>query len=174
MVTSDQQRYREERGLDQEWEELLDELRVVLPGTGVLFAFLLSLPFTTRFAEVTNADKTVYYSAFLAAAVATLLLTAPGAQHRLLWRQHQKNDQLIVATRLAIAGTLFLAIAIASVVFLITDFLYNSALPAVITVGIIGMIAWLWYIQPLFMRLRDRSANHPSDGLSGEAQQSTR
>jgi O-antigen/teichoic acid export membrane protein len=174
MVASDGQRDQEERRLNQEWEELLEELRVVLPGTEVLFAFLLSLPFTSRFGQVANSDKTVYFIAFLAAAVATLLLMAPSAQHRLLWRRHQKNDQLLVATRLAIAGTLSLAVAVVSVVFLITNLLYDSALPAVITAGVIGMIAWLWYLQPLFMRLRDRSTDRPADGLSGEPHRAPR
>lgn len=150
------QRPDQETRLNQEWEELLNEIRVVLPGTEVLFAFLLSLPFTNRFAQVATTDKTVYFIAFLAAAVATLLLVAPSSQHRLLWRQQQKNDQLVLATRLAIAGTLFLAVAVVSVVFLITNLLYGSVLPALVTAAVIGMIAWLWYLQPLYMRLRDR------------------
>ena len=96
--------------LDQEWTELLEELRVVLPGTEVLFAFLLILPFTQRFDDVAGTDKTVYTVAFLAAAAATLLLMAPSAHHRLLWRTHRKAPELKLATGFAIAGTFCLAL----------------------------------------------------------------
>lgn len=157
-MTDEDRLRQEEQRLDQEWAELLEELRVILPGTEVLFAFLLSLPFTSRFAQVANSDKTVYFTAFLSAAVATLLLTAPSAQHRLLWRRHRKNEQLQLATRLTIVGTLFVAVAVVSVIFLITNLLYGSVLPGIVTAAVIGMVGWLWYLQPLLMRLRERSA----------------
>jgi O-antigen/teichoic acid export membrane protein len=161
---------QEEERLNQEWEELLDELRVVLPGTEVLFAFLLSIPFTSRFSQVATTDKTIYFIAFLSTAVATLLLVAPSAQHRLLWRKQRKNAQLKLATRLLLAGILCLAVAIVSVVFLITNLLYGTALPAIVTAAVVAMIAWLWYIQPLIMRNRDRSASEPTAFVRSDEQ----
>jgi hypothetical protein len=144
---------REER-LNQEWTELLDEVRVVLPGTEVLFAFLLSLPFTDRFGTVARSDKTVYTVAFLAAALATLLLVAPSAQHRLLWRQQRKDVQLRIATAFALAGIACLAVAVSSVVFLVLHVLYAGVLPAVATAIAIAIIMLGWYGVPVVVRLR--------------------
>ena len=150
----EERRITEEERLDQEWSELLEELRVVLPGTEVLFAFLLSIPFTQRFDEVAGSDKTVYTIAFLAAAAATLLLVAPSAQHRLLWRQGRKAPELRLATGFAIAGTACLAVAVACVVYVVTHVLYNNQLPAVATALAIALILGSWYGVPLVLRLR--------------------
>ena len=140
--------------LDQEWSELLEELRVVLPGTEVLFAFLLSLPFTQRFGAVAGSDKTVYTLAFLAAGAATLLLVAPSAQHRLLWRTHRKAPELKLATGFAIAGTACLALAVACVVYVVLHVLYDNRLPALATAGAVALILAGWYAVPLALRLR--------------------
>ena len=94
---------KEER-LDRELIELLNELRVALPGVQVLFAFLLGVPFTQRFGEVTDLQKDVYFLTFLCAAVATALLIAPSAYHRLDWRRGDKEHLLVVSNRLAIVG----------------------------------------------------------------------
>jgi hypothetical protein len=145
----------QEQRLNQEWQELLEELRVALPGAEVLFAFLLTVPFTNRFETIADSHKTVYFIAFIAAAVATLLLIAPSAQHRLLWRRHAKDRQLRIATRLAIAGTAVAAVAIAAVVFLVTSVLYSNGLAAAIAAGCIGLIVLLWYVPPLVLRLRN-------------------
>ena len=150
-MTGDEQR------LNQEWTELLEELRVVLPGTEVLFAFLLTVPFSQRFGEVARSDRTVYFVAFLAAAAATLLLVAPSAQHRLLWRHGLKDEQLRIATLFAIAGTACLAIAVASVVYLVTHVLYDDRRPAIATGLALALILLGWYGVPLVLRLRGRS-----------------
>jgi uncharacterized membrane protein len=144
----------DEERLNQEWEELLEELRVLLPGTEVLFAFLLTLPFTQRFASLSGDERNVYFVAFLTAATATLLLVAPGAQHRLLWRHALKNKELRVATVFAITGTAFLAIAVASVVYLVTGVLYDDWRPALATGIAIALVLLGWYGVPLVLRLR--------------------
>jgi amino acid transporter len=144
----------EEQQLNQEWEELLNELRVILPGTQVIFAFLLSIPFTSRFEQITGADKLVYFIAFLAAAGAAVILIAPGAQHRLLWRRQKKDYELRLATRLAVVGTTLLAVAMASVVYLIADVVYGGTLPAAATAVLATGTVWLWYVWPLLIRRR--------------------
>ncbi|MGD9892077.1 MAG: DUF6328 family protein [Dehalococcoidia bacterium] len=146
----------EEEQLDQEWGELLEEVRVVLPGTEVLFAFLLGLPFTSLFGELRDLDKRIYTVAFLTAGIATVLLIAPSAQHRLLWRQQRKEQQLEIATRFTIAGTACLAVTIASVIFLVMDMLYTNAFSALAAAGAVGIILVGWYVLPLAIRLRRR------------------
>jgi predicted membrane channel-forming protein YqfA (hemolysin III family) len=141
--------------LDRELIELLNELRVALPGVQVLFAFLLTVPFTQRFAQVTSVQKDAYFASLLCAAAATVLLIAPSTYHRLQWRQRDKEHMLIVANRLAIAGTLFLALAVTGSVFFVTDFLFGALATGLVTGIIAGFFTWFWYGLPLMRRLRD-------------------
>ena len=140
---------------DRELIELLNELRVALPGVQVLFAFLLAVPFTQRFAQVTELQKSVYFASVVLTAIATALLIAPTAYHRLRWRQRDKERMLVTSNRLSIAGTIFLALAMIAVVFLITDLLYARWVVAVVTAGIAGVFAWFWYGVPLARRAED-------------------
>jgi VIT1/CCC1 family predicted Fe2+/Mn2+ transporter len=143
---------------DRELLELLNELRVVLPGIQVMFAFLLIVPFSQGFAQVTQIQKNVYFMAFLCTATATAFLIAPTAYHRLRWREGDKEHMLKVANRYAIVGTAFLAFAMTGVVFLITDFLYDSGLAILATSWGAGMFALLWFGIPLLRRAREKSS----------------
>src|SRR5437867_9230406 len=106
---------------DRELIELLNELRVVLPGVQVLFAFLLVVPFTDRFERVTGMQKTAYMIGLLATLLATILLIAPSAYHRLRWRERNKERMLRTSNRLAIAGLGFVALAMTASLFLVSD-----------------------------------------------------
>ena len=145
---------RDER-LNRELIELLNELRVALPGVQVLFAFLLAVPFTNRFARLTDLQRDVFFFSLLSTMVGTALLIAPTAYHRLRWRQHDKEQMLRTSNRLSIAGTVALAAAMTSAVFLIADVLYGSTLTAVFTASTAGVIARFWYGLPLLRRLQD-------------------
>jgi len=142
--------------LDRELIEFLNEVRVALPGVQVLFAFLLGVPFTQRFAQVTDLQKDVYFITFLCAAVATALLIAPSAYHRLEWRQGDKEHLLVVSNRLAIAGTTFLALSISGTVFVVTDVLFNETSAAVIAGLTAAFFGWFWYGMPLLRRFTSR------------------
>jgi hypothetical protein len=142
--------------LDRELIEFLNELRVALPGVQVLFAFLLGVPFTQRFSQVTDLQKDVYFVTFLCAAVATALLIAPSAYHRLEWRQGDKEHLLIVSNRFAIAGTTFLALSISGTVFVVTDMLFNKTSAAVVAGLTAAFFGWFWYGMPLLRRLTSR------------------
>jgi hypothetical protein len=146
---------KEER-LDRELIELLNELRVALPGVQVLFAFLLGVPFTQRFAQVSDLQKDVYFLTFLCAAASTALLIAPSAYHRLEWRQGDKEHLLVVSNRLAIAGTVFLALAISGSVFVVTDMLFNETSAALVAGVTAAVFGWFWYGMPLVRRLPSR------------------
>jgi hypothetical protein len=144
-----------EEQLDRELIELLNELRVALPGVQVLFAFLLGVPFTQRFGEVTDIQKDVYFLTFLCTAIATALLIAPSAYHRLDWRRGDKEHLLVVSNRLAISGTAFLALAISGAVFVVTDILFDPTSAAVVAAVTAAFFGWFWYGLPLLRRLRD-------------------
>jgi hypothetical protein len=141
-----------EERLDRELIELLNELRVALPGVQVLFAFLLGVPFTQRFGQATELQRDVYFLTFICAAAATALLIAPSAYHRLNWRQADKEHLLVVSNRLAIAGTGFLAISIAGTVFLVTDILFDVTIAALIAAATAAFFGWFWYALPLLRR----------------------
>jgi len=143
--------------LDRELIELLNELRVALPGVQVLFAFLFTVPFTQRFADLTRLQRSVFFVAFLAAAVATVLLIAPTANHRLRWREHDKEHLLRASNRMAIAGLVVLAVAISAAVFLVTDLLYEVPAAAVTAAALAGVLAMFWYVLPLARKLRDHT-----------------
>src|SRR5687767_1325579 len=116
--------------LDRELIELLNELRVALPGVQVLFAFLLTVPFTQRFTTLTTTQEKIYYATLLCTTASTILLIAPSAHHRINFRQQDKAYIVFLANRMTIAGLGLLALAMSGVVFLITDVLYGSTATA--------------------------------------------
>jgi predicted membrane channel-forming protein YqfA (hemolysin III family) len=140
--------------LDRELNELLQELRVALPGVQVLFAFLLTVPFSQRFGQLTSTQRTAYFVAFLTAAAATALLLAPAAYHRIQWRQHDKERLLRTSTVLAIVGLGFLAAAMAAAAFVVADLLYETTWAAAVAAGVIAVLATFWFVLPLRSRLR--------------------
>jgi amino acid transporter len=134
---------------NRELIELLNELRVALPGVQVLFAFLLAVPFANGFPELGEVDRDVFFVAFIATALSTVCLIAPSSYHRLRWRDDDKERMLIASNRLTIAGLSLLAVAITAVVFVITDFLFHRAWAAVFTALVALAFLVLWYGLPL-------------------------
>src|ERR687891_2053587 len=117
---------RDER-LDRELIELLNELRVALPGVQVLFAFLLTIPFTGTFRDLTDLQRDVYFGTFWATIASTAFLMTPPAYHRLRWRRYDKERMLRISNRTAITGLAFLALAICGAAFVIADVLFGTA-----------------------------------------------
>ncbi len=141
--------------LDRELIELLNELRVTLPGVQVLFAFLLVAPFSQRFDGINDLQKYTYLAALTFTALGSAFLIAPTPYHRIRFRDDDKDAMLRVANRLAIAGTLCVAIAMCCALFLVTDFLFTSPVPALLTALVAGVIVTFWYALPLARELRD-------------------
>jgi Family of unknown function (DUF6328) len=152
---SDKQESKDER-LDRELIELLNELRVVLPGVQVLSAFLLTVPFTNRFQRITEVQEQVFFGTFLLTMLATGLLIAPSAYHRLRWRQRDKEQMLRTANRQAIAGLGLLALALSGAVYLVTDLIFASgAAVSLVTAATLAYLFWFWYGLPLLRRAQD-------------------
>lgn len=135
--------------LDRELLELLNELRVVLPGVQALFAFLLIVPFNDRFAGVTGRERSVYVVALLAAAIACVLLTTAPAFHRLRFRRHDKAQLLRVGNRCAIAGMVALAVSMVAAVFLVTEVLLGTGVALALTAAVAVPLALLWWVLPI-------------------------
>ncbi len=136
---------------DQGLDELMGELRVVLPGAQVLFAFLLTVPFSSRFDSLPDFERAVYLVAFLGAAAASVLLIAPSALRQFLRHEH-RHDLQPLSARLAIAGLAALGIALIAVVNLICDMLYGVVVATVVTVAVAGLVLVLWFAFPLVRR----------------------
>jgi uncharacterized protein DUF6328 len=148
----------EEVRRDRQMAELLQELRVALPGVQILFAFLLTVPFAQGFTKVTNFQRDLYFATLLATAASTICLIAPSATHRLRFHKHDRAYLVESANRLLIAGLAFLAIAIVCAVTLITDYLFGLGAswfwPAAVALGLLVM----WFARPLLRTLRGVSS----------------
>lgn len=140
--------------LDRNLSELLQELRVALPGVQVLFAFLLAVPFQQNFTTINGFEKGVYFFTLLCTALSAILLIAPSSYHRVTFRLQQKRELIDLANRFTIAGLTFLALAMTGAIVLITDVLFGSGvLTAIVGAGSALAFATLWYVLPLRRRL---------------------
>ena len=140
----------EKERVDREIIELLNELRVTLPGVQVLFGFLLIVPFQQRFTILNDAERVLYFLAVLATVSALICLIAPASYHRLRFRAADKQHMLFISNRLAIAGIVFLAIAWSTGLFLIAEVVIGEAWAAVLA-GAAGVgLVLLWFALPLY------------------------
>jgi hypothetical protein len=146
---------------NRELIELLNEMRVALPGVQVMFAFLLTVPFTQRFGDLDASDRRVFFVAVLLTAAATLCLIAPSAHHRLRFRGDVKEQLLKVANVLVVVGLVLLALAMSAVTFVVTDLVYPGDLPAWVLAGTVGAFAGVWFLMPLLYR---RESTPPPEG----------
>ena len=142
----------EKERVDRELIELLNELRVALPGVQVLFAFLLILPFQQGWQQISDVERHVYFAALASSAVASALLIAPSVYHRLNFRRRSKERMLYDSTRMAIAGAAFVAIGIACAVFLVADVVYGTPAALAVTLVAIALYGGLWFVLPLLRR----------------------
>ena len=144
----------DQKRLNRQLTELLNELRVAMPGVQVLFAFLLAVPFQQRFAQVTAFQRDVYLVTLLAAATATAFLVAPSAFHRIAFQEHEKEHIIQMGTRQFVCGLVALAIAMNGAVLLVTDFLFQATTTIVVVIGVAALFGWLWFGIGLWRRWR--------------------
>jgi len=151
----------EDARLDRNLGELLQELRVALPGVQVLFAFLLAVPFQNHFTEISPFEEKVYFFTLLCTALSAALLIAPSAYHRLTFRLQQKRELVFLANRFTIAGLTLLALAMTGAVVLIADVLYGGIVTVVTGVGAVATFGVLWYGLPLRRRFSLKETERP-------------
>jgi membrane-bound acyltransferase YfiQ involved in biofilm formation len=142
----------EQDRLNRQMMELLNELRVAMPGVQVLFGFLLTVPFQQRFQRVNEFQETVYFVTLIAAAAATAFLIAPSAYHRLMLEQHDKPNIIHIGSGQMIAGLCALAIAMNGAVLLVTDVLFDASTVTVTLVAMGALYLTLWFGFPLARR----------------------
>jgi hypothetical protein len=143
---SDKQRY------NRELIELLNELKVALPGVQVLFAFLLAVPLSPRFDEVNGFEKAIFFTTLASTAIATALLIAPSAIHRIDFRNQDKGSMIVLFNRISIYGLVFTAISMVGALMFIADLLYGHYATIFTGVASFTMFLVFWFILPLRRR----------------------
>ena len=157
-MSGGQRRDDEPNGVEQQREryrELLEELRVILPGVQVLFAFLLTAPFSGRFPELDPVGLRGYAVALAAAAMSTVLLLVPTSYHRIAPEGDRKR-RLRTGIRATVAGLASLAIAVMAAVFVVTRFVFDQRFAVVTAAALSVAVVALWYFLPFVARLRSR------------------
>ena len=143
----------EKARVDRELIELLNELRVALPGVQILFAFMLIVPFSQGFSSLTTFERWVYFAAFMSAALGTTLLIAPSSYHRLRFRKADKERMLYTSNRLLLVGMGFVAASMALAIGLISEYVFGTTVAFIAGIGIAAWLGWFWYGLPLSRRL---------------------
>ncbi|MFI6583714.1 DUF6328 family protein [Embleya sp. NPDC050493] len=140
--------------LDRELNELMQGLRVAIPGVQFMFAFLLTVPFAQGFARVSEFQKDVFLVALISTLLSSIFFIAPAVQHRLLFRGHAKDVLLHRSNRYGIAGAIALSVALTSAVLLVVDYLFGRTWALSVAIPLAALITWVWLLQPLITRVR--------------------
>jgi hypothetical protein len=151
---------REERNeteterLDRNWADLLQELRVAQTGVQLLTGLLLTVPFQSRFAEITAQQRVVYLVTVGLSVTATGLLIATVILHRVLFRQHGRRQLISAAQRFALAGLAVLGLAVVGVVELIFDVVLGRTAGVIAAAITLAALLVLWGLVPILLRRR--------------------
>jgi hypothetical protein len=146
---------------DRRYDELLPELRVAQTGVQFLFAFLLTLAFTQRFARITDFQHGLYVATLMATTVASALLIGPVPMHRILFRRGLKPRLVRGADLMARGGLAMLLLAINGAVLLILDVVLTGPLPFVLSGLATAWFLLIWYVVPLTARERGNDRSVP-------------
>ena len=156
QVAREQRQEDEKERLEREHNELLQELRSLIPGAEVLLGFLLAIGFTTEFGRLSDLERYVYYATLVCTAAAIVLYLAPAAYHRLRFREGDKDFLLRKANREAIAGTVAAGLAITGVLFLVTELVFGRTEAVLVSIAFFAFLAWRWWLVALYRSLADR------------------
>jgi Family of unknown function (DUF6328) len=145
--------------LEREHNELLQELRSLIPGAEVLFGFLLAISFTGEFGDLDDLERYVYYATLVCTALALVLYMAPAAHHRLRFREGDKDFLLRKANREAIAGTVASSLALTGVLFLVSERVFGAAEAVIASLAFLAFAAWRWWSFALLRSFRERGSS---------------
>jgi hypothetical protein len=138
--------------LDRNWSCLLQELRVVLTGVQLLTGFLLTLPFQQRFSALDEELRMLYLATVGCSIAATVLLTAPVALHRMVFRRHLLRKLVELSHRLTMLGLLLLGAAVSGVATMVFDVIAGRSAGVVAGAGTATAWILLWVALPLMVR----------------------
>jgi hypothetical protein len=144
----------EQERLNRQMMELLNELRVAMPGVQILFGFLLTVPFQQRFSQVNDFQQSVYFVTLVTSAIAAAFLIAPSAYHRVMFEQQDKPNIIHIGTAQLLVGLGALAIAMNGAVLLVTDVLFAAGTVTVTVVLLSTLYFTLWFGFGLVRRMQ--------------------
>jgi hypothetical protein len=156
VLDDEEEREGVKERLEREHNELVQELRALIPGGEVLFGFLLAIRFTEAFDRLDDMQRYVYYFTLLCTAMALVFYLSTSAHHRIRFRTGDKEFLLRKGNRDAIAGTVAAAFAFTSVIYLVTDLTFGTAEAVVAASLFFALIAWRWWAQALYRTWKDR------------------
>lgn len=139
---------------DRELIELLNELKVALPGVQVLFAFLLTVPLSANFDKVNGFERAIFFATLASTAIATALLIAPSAIHRIDFRNQDKGSMIVLFNKISIYGLLFTAISMVGALTFIADLLYGKYATIFTASVSLVMFTALWFVLPIRRRTK--------------------
>jgi cation transport ATPase len=142
----------ERERLDRNLDQLLQELRVALPGVQVLFAFLLTVPFSNGFPTLSDFERDAYFVVLVLTAISAALLIAPSAYHRLLFRAGRKREIVMYSNRVVLAGLTVLALAMSAAVMLIAHIVFGEAAAIASLIASLALFGLAWYVVPLLIK----------------------
>ncbi len=164
--SEDGQARRRETGperLDRNLEEMQGELRVIVTGVQVLFAFLLIVPFNTGFQHTGEFERAVYFVTLMLAALSAACTLAPSAQHRLLFRHDDKHHLVFASNRIVLAGLILLSLSMCGALLLVATKLFGVTAGLCTLAGSAIPFAVLWFAMPLARRARLRREREGRD-----------
>jgi Ca2+/Na+ antiporter len=144
--------------VNREFMELLNELRVVLPGVQLLFGFMLTVPFSQGWGKATGFQRGLFFGVLCAVVISLACLIAPAAYHRVRFRDGAKERNLHVANGFIKAGLLTLGLSLTGALVVIADFQFGTAAALLATVFGLSLFAWAWWLMPLGERAGDGRA----------------
>jgi len=153
MASSKGEEEESER-LNRNFGELLQELRVAQTGTQILLAFLLTIAFSTRFANLSDWSIHIYTAAVCLAAIAMALLVAPVATHRMVFRRQLKEELVLVSHWMTVSGLVFLFFAVVASVLLVLQVAMGDTVGAWLAAAIATIFVCAWGVLPAVMRLK--------------------
>jgi hypothetical protein len=136
--------------LTRNWNELLQELRVAQTGVQILTGFLLTVPFSSRFTDLSDRERTVYLAVLAGSVVTTCLIVAPVALHRVLFRRRQKKWLVTASHYCARAGLAGLGVVSSGVLLLVFDVVVGPTAGVVAAVAALVMFLTIWLALPLW------------------------
>ena len=160
VVEREQEQESLKERLEREHQELLHELRALIPGAQVLFGFLLAIRFTSQFGELDDSQRSIYYVTLLCTGAALVFYMAVAAHHRLRFRAGDKEYTLRKANRDAIAGTVAAGLSFTGVLYLLTDLTFGTPEAVVAAILFFAFVAWRWWAYALYRNWQDR--RHPA------------
>jgi ABC-type maltose transport system permease subunit len=162
-------RAAEPRAPSSNLDEMLEETRILLPGSEVLVAFLISVPFSNRFTVLTHAQRIVYLVTFLSAIVAFVCFLMPAAYHRLARPISSKGAFKVLATRFLVMGMMPMSVALIAASHLVTSLAYDDTIATIVAGSVAALIALVWWVMPI-TRFHDRYDRRPRRGRDARAE----